>query len=84
MYSSRSGISRVYFSSSSFTAPSPFKKVLVARVRVEVRHVDEVVDPSLNIGHGRLIRGKSPLIVHHKLEGVLALLEVVDVREIVA
>mmetsp|Transcript_27095 Transcript_27095/g.58769 ORF Transcript_27095/g.58769 Transcript_27095/m.58769 type:complete len:265 (+) Transcript_27095:292-1086(+) len=63
--------------------PLPLK-VSISDVGLEVGNVNEVVDPTLNVGHGGLIGGEAPLVVHNELEGMLPPLEVVDVGEVIA
>ncbi len=55
----------------------------VAGIRLELRHVDEVVDAAVNVRDGGLIGREAPLVVDDEFEGVLAALEVVDVGEVV-
>lgn len=56
---------------------------LVSRVRLEIGDIDEIIDPSIDIRHRRLIRCKTPFIIDDEFEGVLAPFEVVDVGEII-
>ena len=60
------------------------QKVLVAGVSVEVADINEIVDASLDVCYSRLIRRKPPLVIDHKHKSVLALLQIVNVREIVS
>mmetsp|Transcript_6143 Transcript_6143/g.14423 ORF Transcript_6143/g.14423 Transcript_6143/m.14423 type:complete len:350 (-) Transcript_6143:2-1051(-) len=61
------------------------QEVVVAGVGLlEVAHVDKVVDTTLDVGHCRLIGSEAPLVIDDELERVLALLQVVDIRKVVA
>jgi len=61
-----------------------FLEMTVPRVGSKVGYVDKVVDPAVNVRHRRLIRGEAPLVVHYKLEGVLAPVKVVNVGKVVS
>mmetsp|Transcript_27719 Transcript_27719/g.52216 ORF Transcript_27719/g.52216 Transcript_27719/m.52216 type:complete len:349 (+) Transcript_27719:376-1422(+) len=59
-------------------------KLLVPRVCLEIRHVDKVVNTTLNISHRGLIGSESPFVVDDKFKRVLPPLEVVDVGEVIS
>eukprot|EP00588_Corethron_pennatum_P009106 CAMPEP_0194272082 /NCGR_PEP_ID=MMETSP0169-20130528/5731_1 /TAXON_ID=218684 /ORGANISM="Corethron pennatum, Strain L29A3" /LENGTH=198 /DNA_ID=CAMNT_0039014641 /DNA_START=256 /DNA_END=849 /DNA_ORIENTATION=- len=61
----------------------PLLEIFVARVGDEVRHVDEIIDPPLDVRDRGLVRRESPLVVDDELEGVLPPSEVVYVGEVV-
>jgi len=61
----------------------PFFKVLVSHIGLKITHVDEVIDAAFDIGHGGLIRRKSPFVVNDEFKRVFALAQVVDVGEVV-
>jgi len=58
-------------------------KLLVPRVRLEIRHVDKVVNTTLNVSHRGLIGSESPFVVDDEFKSVLPTLEVVDVGEVI-
>mmetsp|Transcript_31336 Transcript_31336/g.72131 ORF Transcript_31336/g.72131 Transcript_31336/m.72131 type:complete len:262 (-) Transcript_31336:155-940(-) len=59
-------------------------KVLVARVGLEFRHVNEIVDSTFDIRHRRLIGSKTPFIIHNKLEGMFASLEIMNIGKVIS
>mmetsp|Transcript_31646 Transcript_31646/g.31874 ORF Transcript_31646/g.31874 Transcript_31646/m.31874 type:complete len:257 (-) Transcript_31646:304-1074(-) len=58
-------------------------KILITGVGFEVTHIDEIIDPSLDIGHGGLIGCETPFVIDDEFERVLAFFEIVYVGEVI-